>query len=592
MIGKGGYGRFGVLSRQDLERYCYLDDEDRRLIAARRRDYNRLGFAVQVVTVRNVGMLLTDPLDVPSELVGYLAEQLGIEDPSCVKRYTDRDKTRLEHAWEIQREYGIQAFSDVAAELVAWIADQAWTTGDGPKATFAGAIDWLRSRNALLPGITTLEELVAEGRRAADERLWAQVADQVGPAAVAALLRLLEVPADSKARVSELERLRKGTFHASWRGVNKALDRLADVEAIGMGSVDLSMVPPRRLTGLATYGLAANSVLVDAQAGIDLARAWGDGLVASIDGMRFVVPVRTHHARPNPKYFGRRSGITWLNMLNDQSAGLAARVVSGTPRDSLNMIDVVFSQRGGRTPEVIITDSGSYSDIVFGLLHLLGFSYRPQLANLPDQRLWRIDTRADYGPLNTAARGVIDLDKIATHWDDMCRVAVSINTGEVSAHEVTRMISRDGRPTALGEAIAGYGRIFKTLHILRLADDEPYRREGKRQSNLTEGRHDLARAVYHGRKGELHEAYYEGMEDQLSALGLILNCVALWNTVYLNHALGVLREQSYPVLDADTERLSAFIRSHLGLDGHYSFVLPELGGRVRPLRDPDAPGQE
>jgi Tn3 transposase DDE domain len=38
----------------------------------------------------------------------------------------------------------------------------------------------------------------------------------------------------------------------------------------------------------------------------------------------------------------------------------------------------------------------------------------------------------------------------------MCRIAVSINTGEVSAHDVTRMISRDGRPTALGEAVAHY----------------------------------------------------------------------------------------------------------------------------------------
>lgn len=37
----------------------------------------------------------------------------------------------------------------------------------------------------------------------------------------------------------------------------------------------------------------------------------------------------------------------------------------------------------------------------------------------------------------------------------MCRIAVSINTGEVSAHDVTRMISRDGRPTALGESARG-----------------------------------------------------------------------------------------------------------------------------------------
>jgi TnpA family transposase len=53
--------------------------------------------------------------------------------------------------------------------------------------------------------------------------------------------------------------------------------------------------------------------------------------VAGIDGMRFVVPVRSIHARPNPKYFGRRRGATWLNMLNDQAVGLAGRVLSGTP---------------------------------------------------------------------------------------------------------------------------------------------------------------------------------------------------------------------------------------------------------------------
>ncbi|MCX0273361.1 transposase [Nocardia zapadnayensis] len=333
---------------------------------------------------------------------------------------------------------------------------------------------------------------------------------------------------------------------------------------------------------------AANTVLVQAQAEVGLAQAWGGGLVASVDGMRFVVPVRTIHARPNPKYFGRKRGITWLNMLNDQSAGLAAQVLSGTPRDSLHTVDVVLRQHGGTEPEQIITDAGSYSDIVFGLLHLLGKKYRPQLKNLPDQKLWRIDAGADYGPLDRAARGRIDTEKISGHWDDMCRIAVSMHAGEVSAHEVTRMISRDGTPTSLGQAIAHYGRIFKTIHILRLADDEPYRREGKGQENLVEGRHDLARRIFHGKKGEITRAYYEGMEDQLSALGLVLNCVVLWNTIYLDRALDQLRDQGYPVLDADVARLSALIRSHIGFDGHYAFHLPDLGGLHRPLRDPDA----
>ncbi|GAB3893355.1 hypothetical protein GCM10027612_42780 [Microbispora bryophytorum subsp. camponoti] len=40
---------------------------------------------------------------------------------------------------------------------------------------------------------------------------------------------------------------------------------------------------------LATYR-AANATLIDAQAGIGLAQASGGGLVASVDGMRFVAP--------------------------------------------------------------------------------------------------------------------------------------------------------------------------------------------------------------------------------------------------------------------------------------------------------------
>ncbi|WP_072806824.1 transposase [Rhodococcoides yunnanense] len=41
------------------------------------------------------------------------------------------------------------------------------------------------------------------------------------------------------------------------------------------------------------------------------------------------------------------------------------------------------------------------------------------------------------------------------------------------------------------------------------------------------------------------------------------------------------------MLDADAQRLSAFIRAHIGIDGHYAFRLPDLGGTHRPLRDPD-----
>nr|WP_017975611.1 Tn3 family transposase [Actinopolyspora halophila] len=97
----------------------------------------------------------------------------------------------------------------------------------------------------------------------------------------------------------------------------------------------------------------------------------------------------------------------------------------------------------------------------------------------------RIDTKADYGPFNHAARGRIDLSRVRRHWDDILRVVASIHTGAVRAHDVIRMLSRDGQPTPLGEAIAAYGRIHKTLHVLRMVDEPGYRRDIKAQANLS-----------------------------------------------------------------------------------------------------------
>jgi TnpA family transposase len=338
---------------------------------------------------------------------------------------------------------------------------------------------------------------------------------------------------------------------------------------------------------LATYR-AANATLIEHQAVIGLAQAWGGGLVAAVDGMRFIVPVPSVYARPNPRYFGRRGGATWLNMINDQAAGLGGKVVAGTPRDSLYVLDVLYDRDDGKRPEMIVTDTASYSDIVFGLLTLAGFAYAPQLADLPDQKMWRIDRTADYG----AARGRVDLARIERQWEDILRIIGSIHTGAVRAYDVIRMLSRDGRPTPLGDAIAHYGRIAKSLHILRLADEPGYRSQIKAQANLQEGRHALTRKIFHGKTGQLYQRYQDGMEDQIGALGLVLNAVVLFNTRYMDAAVNQLRADGFDVRDEDVARLSPFVRHHINLLGRYSFQLPELPGGLRPLRDKDATDDE
>ena len=337
---------------------------------------------------------------------------------------------------------------------------------------------------------------------------------------------------------------------------------------------------------------AANALLVAAQNTIPLARAWGGGMLASADGIRFVVPVKTVHAGPNPEYFGRGRGVTLYNLISDQFTGLHGITMPGTMRDSLLLLALVLEQQTELQPTRIMTDTGAYSDVVFGLFRLLGYRFSPRLADIGGARLWRIDPDADYGPFNDMSRHRVNLSRITENWDDCLRLVGSLKLGRVRATGIMRTLQVGEHATRLAQAIAEIGRIEKTLHVLRYLDDESLRRETLVQLNRGEGRHGLSRVVFHGQRGELRQRYREGQEDQLGALGLVVNMIVLWNTLYMQAAIDQLRAEGYPVLDADVARLNPHAHAHINMHGRYSFAIPEsvAHGELRPLRNPSDPG--
>lgn len=73
----------------------------------------------------------------------------------------------------------------------------------------------------------------------------------------------------------------------------------------------------------------------------------------------------------------------------------------------------------------------------------------------------------------------------------------------------------------------------------------------------------MARKIFYGQRGEGRKRYREGLEDQLGALGLVVNAVALWTSFYL-------------------------VREHVHVLGRYQFTLEEsvAEGSMRPLHDP------
>jgi TnpA family transposase len=338
---------------------------------------------------------------------------------------------------------------------------------------------------------------------------------------------------------------------------------------------------------------AANAILVDAHSHLELAHRWGGGEIASADGIRFTVPVRTIHGGYNPKYFGRELGLTWYNLLSDMYSGLNGIVVPGTLRDSMILLAVVLGQETAIQPTTIMTDTGAYSDVVFGLFRLLGSHFSPRMADIGDSRLWRIDPEAKYGDFDKLGLHKINVQLITQHWDDVLRLVGSLKLGKVSPKGVMQMLRIANKPTKLAQAIREIGRIEKTLHLLTYIDDADKRRHILTQLNRGEARHQLARNLFRGKRGEIYEHYREGQENQLGALGLVLNAIVLWNTFYMEEVLKQLRREGIPVRESDEANLSPLISDHLNTLGKYLFAIPDLvaQGHLRPLRNPSENGE-
>lgn len=142
------HGRFaGDPSADELGRYFHLNEDDHALIAQKRGDHGRLGFALQLTTVRFLGAFLDDPAEAPSAVLQMLSHQLGIGKPGCISRYREN---RL--------------------QLGRWLYTLCWTGTDRPSVLFERAKDWLLTHKVLLPGTTVLERFVAKVRGRVEAR--------------------------------------------------------------------------------------------------------------------------------------------------------------------------------------------------------------------------------------------------------------------------------------------------------------------------------------------------------------------------------------------------------------------------------------
>jgi hypothetical protein len=142
------YGQFTrELSPDELAGCFCFSDDDQRTVARRRGDANRLGFAVQLGTVRHLGRFLENPAAVPAQVAAWTAREIGVSPSTELAGYAEGE-WRWSHQAEIRRLYGYQPFSSagVEPELVEWLRARAWVTAESSRVLFARASELLMGR--------------------------------------------------------------------------------------------------------------------------------------------------------------------------------------------------------------------------------------------------------------------------------------------------------------------------------------------------------------------------------------------------------------------------------------------------------------
>jgi TnpA family transposase len=330
----------------------------------------------------------------------------------------------------------------------------------------------------------------------------------------------------------------------------------------------------------------ANNRIVNFQYHQPLAKKWGGGTLSSSDGQRFPVSVKSAQAVSLPRYFGYGQGLTFYTWTSDQHSQYGTKPTPSTVRDATYVLDEILDNETELEIQEHTTDTAGFTEIVFALFDLLGLQFSPRLRDLGDQQLYRMDRTIKYDHIQPLLKGKINRELIVRHWDDLLRVAGSLKLGWVTASLLIGKLQSSPRRNALAHALQEYGKLNKTIFILRYLQSEEHQRRVGRQINKGEALHALRRFIFFANEGQIRKRQREEQFNQANCLNLVTNAVVAWNTVYMAAVIEQLKAEGHTVNDEDVAHLSPARYSHINPYGKYRFNVEEVMRRkgLRPLR--------
>ncbi len=244
------------LDDDSLARCFTLSRADQELVAARRRDSNRIGFAVQLALLRHPGIALAH-LEQPIEpLVQWLARQLEIP-AAPFAGYARRPQTITDHARLLAIMLGLRPSANTDLLMMIEAAAQAaWSTERGQPIA-AAVVAALRASGIILPPSGVIERAAIAGRararRHATDALLAGVSDEQ----IAKLDKLLAV--DSSVNMTPFAWLKAMPVAPKADHIRELIERLRRVRSIGLQPDIAGRIHEERLRQFVREGYASDA---------------------------------------------------------------------------------------------------------------------------------------------------------------------------------------------------------------------------------------------------------------------------------------------------------------------------------------------
>ena len=235
----------------ELASYYTLSEADLSLVRQRRGQGNKLGFAAHLSLLRYPGFVLTEETMVPEAFIAWIAGQIDVR-PDAWLGVGGNEETRRQHSRELRAFLGLDSFGlNHYRDLVEEIASVALNTDKGA-VLVEHALEFLRSRSIVLPGISVIERACAQALTRANRGIFASLGEQLTPDCRKRLDGLLLRRPDSS--LTEIGWLRQAPLRPNARSMREHIDRLTSWRALGLPWEAGKLVHRNRLLKLAREG--------------------------------------------------------------------------------------------------------------------------------------------------------------------------------------------------------------------------------------------------------------------------------------------------------------------------------------------------